>query len=512
MLAHRIMLFPSINMVITDEKIGRNIGKIMAEFADILWEFDDYLWYIPFVLIIALGVYSTVRFKGIQFTRLKEMFKITFSREKRPEGRITPFQVFCVSMGNRVGIGNIAGPVTAILTGGPGAVFWMWVFASLGGATAFVESTVGQLFKSHDRDGNYKGGPAYNISKGLGYKKFGMAVAFLMIMMYIIGYISSEVSAMSEAFTGAFEFEHNALVFSISMTVLAAIIVFGGLKRVAHVSSVVVPVMALGWIVLCIGIILFNWQHIGDAFAMIFRYAFSPPAFVGGLAGALIIGMRRGIWSNEAGIGTITNVSSIADVDHPAQQGLSQSLGVLFDTLICTMTAFVVLAFSGFDAAVEIGEDSMPYLQSIFEDAIGGSAPAIVFVFIFLFAITCFMGDVVIGENNLKFITESEYARYGMIALVLVVVFVSCFWASDTVFAVLDILLALCGIINVFVILKLSGRAAEVYKDYRRQKAAGIEKPVFDPSVLSDSTGVTEWPPAALRASTDAKASAEPEE
>ncbi len=481
----------------------------MTEIADILWEFDDYLWYIPFVLIIALGIYSTVRFRGIQFTRMKEMFKITFSREKRPEGHITPFQVFCVSMGNRVGIGNIAGPVTAILTGGPGAVFWMWIFASLGSATAFVESTIGQLFKSHDHEGNCKGGPAYNISKGLGWKRFGMAVAFLMIMMYIVGYISSEVSAMSEAFTGAFDFENNRLVFTIVMVILATVIVLGGLNRVAKVSSVVVPFMALAWIVLCVGVILYNWQNIGDAFVMIFEYAFSPPAFVGGLAGALIIGMRRGIWSNEAGIGTITNVSSIADVDHPAEQGLSQSLGVFFDTLICTMTALVVLAFGGFDAAVEIGEDSMPYLQGIFQDAIGDSAPAIVFFFIFLFAITCFMGDVVIGENNLKFITESKYARYGMIALVLVVVAISCYWASDTVFAVLDILLALCGIINVFVIFMLFGRAVEVYKDYRAQKEAGIQKPVFRPEVLSDSTGVTAWPPSVYAESLEAEGRSE---
>ena len=314
-----------------------------------------------------------------------------------------------------------------------------------------------------------------------------------MVLMYIVGYISSEVAAMSEAFTGAFEFEHNTLVFSIFMTVIAAIIAFGGFKRVAHVSSLVVPFMAIAWILICMGIILFNYAHIGDAFVMIIKYAFSPPAFVGGLAGSLIVGLRRGVWSNEAGIGTITNVSSLAEVDHPAQQGMSQSLGVLMDTIICTMTAFVVLSFSGFDAATEIAEESMPYLQMIFKDALGSIAPSLVFFFIFLFAITCFMGDVVIGENNLKFITESPYARYGMIALVLAVVFISCFWASDTVFAVLDILLALCGMINAFVIFRLFGRATEVYKDYKEQRKAGIEKPRFCSDSLSDKTGVTEW-------------------
>ena len=175
------------------------------------------------------------------------------------------------------------------------------------------------------------------------------------------------------------------------------------------------------------------------------------------------------------------------------QQGLSQSLGVLIDTLVCTMTALVVLTFSGFDATVQIGEDSMPYLQSIFEGALGSIAPTLVFIFIFLFAITCLMGDFVIGENNLKFITESKKARVGIIVLVMAVVFVSCFWASDAVFAILDILLAICGIINCIVIFRLFNRAVEVFRDYVRQREAGVESPRFHKDALSDDTGVTEW-------------------
>ena len=465
----------------------------MSEFSDLLWEFDDLLWFIPFILIILLGLYSTVMFKGIQFTQIKEMFKITFSKEKSEKGEVTPFHVFCVSMGNRVGIGNIAGPVTAILVGGPGAIFWMWLFATLGGATSFVESTIGQLFKSRDAEGNSKGGPAYNISKGLQWKKFGLVVAFLMILMYIVGYISSETAAISEAFCEAFEFDNNALVLAVLMTLLTLVIALGGFKRIARASAYVVPFMALGWIVICGLTILANIGNIGNAFVMIFQYAFSPPAFVGGLGGALIVGMRRGIWSNEAGIGTITNVSSLADVDHPAAQGLSQSLGVLFDTLICTMTALVVLTYGGFDPTIEVDIDSMPYLQGVFEGFMGAIAPTLVFVFIFLFAITCLMGDFVIGENNLKFITESKKARYGIIALVLIVVFISAFYGSDTVFAILDILLAICGIVNCFVIFKLFGRAVEVYRDYKKQKDKGIEKPKFHKDSLSDDTGVTEW-------------------
>ncbi len=465
----------------------------MSSIADILWEFDDNLWYIPFVMIIALGVYSTLKFKGIQFLQLKEMCRITFSRDKSEPGKITPFHVFCVSMGNRVGVGNIAGPVTAILTGGPGAIFWMWIFATLGGATSFVESLIGQLYKSRDSNGDFKGGPAYNISKGLQWKKFGLVVAFLMIMMYIVGYISSETAAISEAFCEAFQFDNNDLTIALIMTAIALVVALGGFTRVARVSVYVVPFMALAWFIICIAVIMLNFENVGNAIAMIFEYAFSPPAFVGGLAGALIVGMRRGIWSNEAGIGTITNVSSLADVNHPAAQGLSQSLGVLIDTIVCTMTALVVLTYSGFTPDIEIGVDSMPYLQGIFEGAMGSVAPTLIFIFIFLFAITCFMGDFVIGENNMKFITEKKMARYFIIALTLVVVFISSFYASDTIFAILDILLAICGIINVIVIAMLFKRAVEVYEDYKKQKAAGIKDPKFVKTSLEDSTGVTEW-------------------
>ena len=465
----------------------------MADIADMLWEFDDYLWFIPFILIASLGIYATIKFKGIQFTSLKEMCKITFSREKKEKKSVTPFHVFCLSMGNRVGIGNIAGPVTAILMGGPGAILWMWIFAALGGATSFIESTVGQIFKTKDDDGGYKGGPAFNVSKGLNMKKFGLVIAFLMILMYLVGYISSEVSAISEAFCEAFVFENNALFLAIFMTALTAIVALGGFKRIAQVSSVVVPFMAIAWLLFCVIVIAINHQGIGNAFIMIFQYAFSPPAFVGGLIGALLWGMRRGIWSNEAGIGTITNVSSKADVSHPVAQGLSQSLGVLIDTIICTLTALVVLSYGGFDATVAIDTDSMPYLQNIFSQAIGDAASILVFFFIFLFAITCLMGDYVIGENNMRFITQSRYAKYLIMGLTMAVVFLSCFYASDAVFAILDIMLAIVGIINVFVIFKLSGRVVEAYRDYRKQKAEGIEEPVFHKDVLSDDTGVTEW-------------------
>ncbi|MBE6522206.1 MAG: sodium:alanine symporter family protein [Thermoplasmata archaeon] len=175
-------------------------------FIDMVWEFDDYFWFIPLVLIVALGLYSTVKFRAVQFTELKEMFKVTFSLEKSVRDKITPFHVFCVSMGNRIGVGNIVGPITALIFGGPGAIFWMWIFATLGGATSFVETTVGQIFKSKDENGDFIGGPAHNVAKGLNSRKLGVIIAVLMIAVYIGGYVLSEITTISSSFKGAYDF------------------------------------------------------------------------------------------------------------------------------------------------------------------------------------------------------------------------------------------------------------------------------------------------------------------
>ncbi len=463
-------------------------------FIDMVWEFDDYLWYIPLVLIVGLGLYSTLKLKGIQFVQLKEMCRVTFSMEKTEANQIAPFQIFCVSMGNRIGVGNIAGPVTALLMGGPGAIFWMWVFATLGGATSFVETTVGQIFKSRDAEGRFIGGPAHNVAKGLKSKKFGLAVAVLMVAVYIGGYILSEISTISTSFTGAYDFEYNHLVIAFILCVIAFLVAIGGFKRVAQISTVIVPFMAFAWIILCLVVIGINIDGLPSGVRAIFECAFNVPAAVGGGVGAMItIALRRGVWSNEAGEGTITNISSSAAVAHPARQGLSQSIGVLFDTMISTITALVILSCLDVDEILHCGLDSMPLLEMVMERSIGGIAPTLVFFFMFLFAITCFMGDYVIGENNLKFITSNPKARWGLVIVTMCIVAFSAYYGSDGMYAIMDVLLAICGIVNCFVMFKLGKYAWEAWKDYTEQKKAGIKDPVFHKSVLSDPESVTEW-------------------
>ena len=462
---------------------------------DVLDFIDTYIWYVAFVLIICVGVYATVRLRGIQVAGFKEMVKVTFlNRGDRREGKLSSFQVFCMSMGSRIGVGNITGPILAILVGGPGAILWMWVFALIGMATSFLETTVAQIYKVPKENGGYRGGPAYTLFHGLGMKRLGMIAAFVMILMYLVGFISGEVISMSEAVHNAFDFDGINLVFAVLLTAATALLLVGGVYKIADLSVKVVPLMAIAWFVVCIICIALGPEGVVSGIVSIFEYAFSIPSVIGGGIGAVIIaGMQRGVWSNEAGIGTITNLSGMADVKHPVSQGYTQAIGVLIDTLVSTMTALVVLSYADINALVGSGLESIPLLQSIFTDTLGSIAPYVVMIFMFIFAFTCLMSDIVIGEGNLMLIKESKVAKWGMWVLLLAVVFLSSFYASDALVVIMDILLAVCAFFNTFIMIKLARRGIEAFRDYRRQKAEGVEEPVFHKSCLSDDSGVTEW-------------------
>ena len=321
-----------------------------------------------------------------------------------------------------------------------------------------------------------------------------MIAAFVMILMYLVGFISGEVISMSEAVHNAFDFDGINLVFAVLLTAATALLLVGGVYKIADLSVKVVPLMAIAWFAVCIVSIAFGPEGVLNGIYSIFEYAFNIPSVIGGGVGAIIItGMQRGVWSNEAGIGTITNLSGMADVKHPVSQGYTQAIGVLIDTLVSTMTALVVLSYADINALVGSGLESIPLLQSIFTDTLGSIAPYVVMIFMFIFAFTCLMSDIVIGEGNLMLIKESKVAKWGMWVLLLAVVFLSSFYASDALVVIMDILLAVCAFFNTFIMIKLARRGIEAFRDYRRQKAEGVEEPVFHKSCLSDDSGVTEW-------------------
>lgn len=459
---------------------------------------NDYVWYIAFVLVIAFGILFTLKLKGVQILDIRESVRCTFENMKEGKGKesLSSFEAFCVSMGARVGAGNIAGIAFAIIVGGPGAVFWMWAFAILGCASAFIETILSQMYKSKMDNGQYHGGLAYVAEKGLGNKKLGIVVAVLTILMYSIGFSGVQANTISTAFQGLVPMQYGSVVLGVAISAILAAIIFGGQKRVGKFSSAVVPGMAVAWIVFSIVLILINWVNIPAAFGMIFEYAFTAPAMIGGGFGIVILtGMRRGIYSNEAGLGTMSNISGTADTKHPVRQAYMQMFGVLVDTLVvCTCTALVILTYGSFESILALGFNDARLIQEIAASTIFGDlAPVIIFLFLFVFAFTSLVADYNVAETNVRYITKKETAITALRIMVPIVVFVCCLLGTNAIFALSDVVMGVIAVVNVPIMFLLSKKAIEVYKDYKSQRDAGIKDPVFHKSVLSDATGVTEW-------------------
>lgn len=466
---------------------------------DLVGTLNSYFWGIAFVFLIGLGIIFTVKLKGLQLTKIKETSKLSVSGVKEGKGthKISSFEAFCIGMGARIGVGNIAGVATAIVTGGPGAVFWMWIFAIIGSASSFMESTLAQIYKEKKKDGHYYGGPAYYATKGLGNKKLGYIAAILLVLTFGIGFVAVQSCNASNALCGAFDFENNHLVFAIIIAAIAAVIIFKGLKRIAKFSSTVVPIMAVAWIVFAIIAILLNIDGVANAFSMIFEYAFSAPSMIGGAVGSIIVtGLKRGVFSNEAGLGSIANIAATADVKHPIKQGMIQSFGVLVDTLIvCTCTALVVLSYGSFDEILGFGVKGAQLVQGVVAStAFGSVANYIIAIFMFVFAFTSLIGYYTMSEANARFIKDDKRVMLGVKILVIIVALIAGTAIDVTaVDNVSDTFMALMASVNMIIVLLLSRQVFEAYADYRKQKKEGIEEPEFHKSCLSNTTGITEW-------------------
>ena len=463
---------------------------------------NSYLWGMAFVFLIGLGILFTFKLKGLQITKIKETSKLSVSgiSEGKKNSKVSSFEAFCIGMGARIGVGNIAGVATAILTGGPGAVFWMWIFAIIGSASSFMESTLAQIYKEKKEDGQFYGGPAYYASKGLKSRKVGIFAAILLVITFGIGFVAVQSCNASKALCGAFSFEYNNYIFAAIIAIVAAILIFRGLKAVAKFSSTVVPIMAFLWIIFAIIAIVLNIDGVVNAVKMIFEYAFTAPSMLGGALGSILItGLKRGVFSNEAGLGSVANIAATADVKHPVKQGMIQSFGVLVDTLVvCTFTALVVLSYGTFDQILALGAitgDGANLVQGIIADtAFGSAANYIIAIFLFVFAFTSLIGYYTMSEANARFVKDNKSAIMAVKILVILVAFIAgTVSTATTVDNVSDTFMALMATVNMILVVLLSRQVFEAYADYRKQKKAGIEEPVFHKSCLSDSSGVTEW-------------------
>ena len=440
---------------------------------------NDLLWsYVLIIMLLGCAFRFTFKTRFVQFRMFREMIRVLGdSANKAHEGEkhISSFQAFAVSLASRVGTGNLAGVATAVAVGGPGAVFWMWIIALLGSASAFVESTLAQLYKRKGKE-SFIGGPAYYMRYGLGLNWMGILFAILISVTFGFAFNSVQSNTICAAMQGSFGFDPR--IVGAVLTVLTLAIIFGGIQRIAKVSSVIVPVMALGYVALASGIVLFNITELPAVIKLIVSSAFGWEQAAGGTIGAALMqGIKRGLFSNEAGMGSAPNVAATASVTHPVKQGLIQTLGVFTDTLlICTCTAFIIL-FSG--APLDGSVNGVQLTQHALTLEVGKAGGIFVAVAIFLFAFSSIIGNYYYGEANVRFITRRPWVLTLYRVLVGAMVLFGALATLDLAWSLADITMAFMTLINLVAIVLLGRQAFLLLADYVGQRRRGIKNPVY---------------------------------
>lgn len=446
------------------------------------------------LVLSAAGLWFTIKTKGVQFTMIGEMFRLLFKADKgklnTEEKRVSAFEAFMVSLASRVGTGNLAGVATAIVIGGPGAIFWMWVMALIGSVNTFVECTLAQLFKSKAKD-SFIGGPAFYITKGL--KKRWLAVIFAVAILAQFGLTNNMVQAntISSAFTEAFSIP--PMVMALALSALALAVVFGGIQRIAKVCSYIVPFMALTYLGIAVWVLAVNITVLPEVLGLIVRSAFGFEQAAGGMVGtAILMGFKRGIFSNEAGEGSAPNAAATADVSHPVKQGLIQTLGVFTDTLVvCTCTALIIMCSGLYNCGangIELTQVAMTY-------HIGPAGKYIVAVCILFFAFSSVIGNYYYGECNLTFLCNgSEYTKAAIQIyrlLLGILIFLGSLMTIEVVWALVDFFMVIMTVVNLTSIFLLGKYAIRLLDDYKAQLRQGKD-PEYHSSTMPEISDVTE--------------------
>jgi AGCS family alanine or glycine:cation symporter len=486
-------------------------GTSIAEFlTNLVATLNGYVWSSALIyLCLGAGLFYSILTRFVQVRLFGEMIRLLFSSKESDRG-ISSFQALAVSLSGRVGTGNIAGVAAAIGFGGPGAVFWMWVVAFLGSATAYVESALGQIYKEVD-EGQFRGGPAYYIEKAMGQKWY--AWVFALVTIFACGVLLPGVQSNSIGNAANLAFGGNSMVdvlgnavpltkvvTGVGVAAVLGFIIFGGVKRIAHVTQVIVPVMALGYILMAVGIILYHLAELPAILALIIGDAFSPMAGVGAAIGW---GVKRGVYSNEAGQGSGPHAAAASEVEHPAQQGLVQSFSVYVDTLfVCSATAFMILITQQYfvtdiDGSISgglLGPDviiaSPAFTQLALESVMGGFGKIFVAIALFFFAFTTLLAYYYIAETNVAYIRRSMHIPH-MLKILKVVTLAAVFYGTireaNLAWAMGDLgvgLMAWLNIIGILILFVMGRPALRALKDYEAQRKAGVEKYTFDPKKL----------------------------
>jgi len=464
----------------------------METFKTITSFLNDFIYtYYLIPILLMLGLWYTIKLKGGQFTHIGHAIKlITQPAEKQEDGKkgLSPFKAFTISAASHIGTGNIVGVAAAIAIGGPGAVFWMWITALIGGASSFVENTLGQIFKEKNEDGTFKGGPAYYMTKALGLPKLGIIFSVIVAVVYGFMFNAMQANTIAAAFSGSFNVDVK--IVGVVLIAIVAVIIFGGVRRIADVTSLLVPVMAIAYMALALFIIVKNIALVPHMFGIIFKSAFGLQAVVGGGIGAAILnGVRRGLFSNEAGMGAVPNASATADVSHPAKQGLIQALGVYLDTiLVCSATAFIII-LAGEGVYADPSIEGLAITQNALSAEVGNWSQMFLTVCIFMFAFSSVIGNYYYGENNIAHLGFGKSAINVYRVLVLVMVFLGCVGDFSVVWNTGDVFMGIMALINLVVLFALGKIAVETYYDYFSQLKEGKE-PVFKVSNIESLKGL----------------------
>lgn len=467
----------------------------MDSLVDAVSGINDIYWYLVIALLVGAGLVFTVWSVVVQVRFLPEMFRTI---TEKPQGSsdddgISSFRAFTISAASRVGTGNVAGVAVAITLGGPGAVFWMWMLALIGGATAFVESTLAQLYKVRGGD-SYVGGPAYYIRDGL--RLPWLAAIFAVLITATYGFVFNSVQANSishsiQANVGGSE-TTIAWVVGLALVGVTGVVIFGGVRRLSAVTEIVVPLMAVAYLVVALVVVALNLEHVPAMVALIVEHALGFREIAGAAFGAALMqGMRRGLFSNEAGMGSVPNAAATASVSHPVKQGLVQALGVYFDTIIvCSATAFIILLSNpsfGLD-----DPEGIALTQNALQSHVGAWAGPFLSVVIFFLAWSSVLGNTYYGEANIRFLSGSKRAVAGFRVLVLLCVLGGSLGSVALVWTMADLFMGFMATINLIAIIPLGGLAMALLRNYGEQKAKGLN-PVFRRADLPQARGVTLW-------------------
>lgn len=461
--------------------------------ADVL---NYWLGWLMAVLLLGAGVYFGARTLVVQIRMLPEMFRSVGEKQEEPvegEKGISAFKAFSISAASRVGTGNVAGVAVAITMGGPGAVFWMWMIALLGGATAFIESTLAQLFKARSADGTYRGGPAYYMSRGLNFKVLPVIFAVAITLTYGFVFNSIQSNSIAESMAESFQTDSNIfkLAVGVVLAIITGLIIFGGVRRIADFTQIIVPIMALSYLAIGLLVLVLNAGRIPGVVSEIVASALGLREVVGATVGwAFLKGMQRGLFSNEAGMGSAPNAAATATVSHPVKQGLVQTLGVYFDTiLVCSITAFIIL-LNNPTIGVEVKGATLT--QQSLAAEVGGWGVHFVTVILFFLAFSSVIGNTYLAQTNIEYFTQSRVVLNSFRALVLGCVFLGAIASLPFVWALGDTFTAVMVVINLIAIVPLGGLAVKLLRNYSLQKAHGLD-PVFHRDMLPEAKNVECW-------------------